>query len=155
MAKETSKPESGKGVLGGVGVIVVLIIMAASYFLGVDLLGFTTEEVGENGVDIEQGVDINIPGRYRNETFVSLQPYCLALKKKKGLHRIFPEKGLLFSAYSLAYLGYTETLQKVFKKLPNKLHEIQPADTIWQTNLLHYAIAGNHLETATFLIDPI
>lgn len=39
MSKSKSKSSSNKGPLGIIGVIIVLVLMAASYFFGVDLLG--------------------------------------------------------------------------------------------------------------------
>ena len=39
---------------------------------------------------IDQGADVNIPGRYRSKTYVLLKPYCIAYRnKKKGLPKIF------------------------------------------------------------------
>lgn len=44
MAKRKSKSKAGNTPLGIVGVIIVLILMALSYFLGVDLLGIGTDD---------------------------------------------------------------------------------------------------------------
>lgn len=44
MAKRKSKSKAGNNELGIVGVIIVLVLMALSYFLGVDLLGIGTED---------------------------------------------------------------------------------------------------------------
>jgi phosphatidylserine/phosphatidylglycerophosphate/cardiolipin synthase-like enzyme len=46
MSKSNNKPGSGKGPLGIIGVVVVLILMALSYYFGVDLLGFAGMDDG-------------------------------------------------------------------------------------------------------------
>jgi phosphatidylserine/phosphatidylglycerophosphate/cardiolipin synthase-like enzyme len=48
MAKSKKAPDLGKGPLGIIGVIIVLIVMAISYFFGIDLLGLP--DLGEGPV---------------------------------------------------------------------------------------------------------
>ncbi len=54
MAKQNSDSKSSKGPLSIIGVVVVLILMAASYFLGVDLLGLTGE--GDQSIETSPSV---------------------------------------------------------------------------------------------------
>jgi phosphatidylserine/phosphatidylglycerophosphate/cardiolipin synthase-like enzyme len=74
MAKRKSKPKSGSGPLGIVGVVVVLIIMAVSYFLGVDLLG-----IGSGG---DEPVVVSTSGEWYQIYFTN--PTCPPEAERTG-----------------------------------------------------------------------
>lgn len=55
---------------------------------------------------IRKGADVNIPGRYRSQSFVLLKPYCIAVRNKnESLQNLMLSNGHQMDIYSLSYLS--------------------------------------------------
>jgi len=103
---------------------------------------------------VENGADVNIPGRYRYETFVLVKPYSIAVTKKRYqaaeyLLKNDPEIDL----YTAAYLGWMDVLETWVEKRPTSINQHQPEETIGQVTALHHAVSGRHVEAARLLIE--
>jgi len=69
---------------------------------------------------IQKGADVNIPGRYRSQTFVLLKPYCIAVKNKnEKLQNLILSNGHQMDIYSLSYLGKVNEIQNTIKNNKN------------------------------------
>lgn len=117
------------------------------------------EAVNSNRIDlvkylVEQGADVNIPGRYRSQTFVLLKPYCIAHKKKKEtLKNYLLSNGHVMDIFSIAYLKGREDL---LNKLANRkylINQRQEEDKIWKVTPIHFAVSSNNLDTILPLLE--
>jgi hypothetical protein len=119
---------------------------------------FVWEAANTNRLDVlkylvEKGADVNIPGRYRSEMLVLLTPYCIAVKKKRTkIAAYLWDHGTQIDMYSAAFLGAMETLARLVKKDRDAVHVLHPADSAWNVVPLHYAVAGQQLEAARYLV---
>ncbi len=103
---------------------------------------------------IKSGADVNIPGRYRSETYVLLKPYCIAHKKKnKKLETFLLANGHTMDVYSLAYLGRNTELLKAISRQRKLVDQLQKEDKIWRVTPLHFAAAGNQISTMEMLLE--
>ncbi|MBT4503006.1 MAG: hypothetical protein HOC74_35055 [Gemmatimonadetes bacterium] len=103
---------------------------------------------------VEKGADVNIPGRYRSETFVLLKPYCIAeRRKRKQVAEYLLENGTEIDIYSAAFLGELEILKKRTEEKDNSANILHPDDSVWNVVPLHYAVAGEQIQTANYLIQ--
>lgn len=103
---------------------------------------------------IAEGANVNIPGRYRSETFVMLKPYCIAHKKKKDkLKDYLKLKGHKNDIFSIAYLGTKEEIHKAIKRDKKVVTKFQKEDKIWKATPLHFALSGQNIETAKVLCE--
>lgn len=101
---------------------------------------------------VEQGADVNIPGRYRSETLVLLTPYCIAIKRKrKQIAEYLLKNGTEIDIYSASFLGELEILKEQIQKNKKSVNTRHPNDTAWHVIPLHYAIAGEQTEAAKYL----
>lgn len=102
---------------------------------------------------IAQGADVNISGRYRNQTFVLLKPYCIAHRNgKEDLKNYLLEQGHQMDIFSLSYLGSgNEVLNKINSKR-ELLNLHQKEDELWKVTPLHFAVAGNNISTLETLL---
>lgn len=102
---------------------------------------------------LNQGADVNIPGRVRSESFVLIKPYCVAWSlKRKLIASALKAYGNVLDGFSMAYLGMLEPLKNLIQKEPQIVNQEQPEDKIWQVTLLHFALSGGHLPTTELLI---
>ncbi|GAB5554726.1 MAG: hypothetical protein Sapg2KO_43170 [Saprospiraceae bacterium] len=117
------------------------------------------EAVNGNRIDlveylIDAGADVNIPGRYRNETFVLLKPYNIAHRKKKEeLKAYLLSKGHEMDVFSLSYSGTATELATKIKKDKNLIHQEQPEDILWKVTPLHFALAGENKAVLIKLLE--
>jgi len=103
---------------------------------------------------IQQGADVNIPGRYRAQTYVLLKPYCIAHKKKyEALKKLLMESGHQMDLYSIAYIGTEADLTKAIKKNKKLINQLQKEDKHWQVTPLHFALSGNNISTVNILLE--
>lgn len=103
---------------------------------------------------IQQGADVNIPGRYRNQTYVLLKPFCIAHKNnKEKLKDILLSNGHIMDIYSLSYLGRNKEIIESIKEDSKLIKQIQKEDKIWDVCPLHFAVAGNNISTIETLLD--
>jgi hypothetical protein len=100
---------------------------------------------------VQKGADVNIPGRYRSETFVLLKPYCIAAKRqRKEIANFLLTNGTERDIYSVAFLGNLEMLKKLVAKNASLINATHPEDSAWDATPLHYAIAENRLKPQDF-----
>ena len=103
---------------------------------------------------VDQGADVNIPGRYRSQTFVLLKPYCIAHKnKKEGLKDYLFINGHEMDIHSLAYLGRNEDLTQKIHTDQKQINLAQKEDKIWEVTPLHFAVSGKHISTTELLLE--
>jgi len=103
---------------------------------------------------IQQGADVNIPGRYRAQTYVLLKPFCIAHKKKyETLKKVIMDRGHQMDIFSLAYLGTKEDLIKAVKKNKKLINQLQKEDKQWEVTPLHFALSGNNMATVNILLE--
>jgi ankyrin repeat protein len=103
---------------------------------------------------VRKGADVNIPGRYRSETFVLLTPYCIAEKRKrKKIAEFLLAHETELDIYSAAFLGDLGLLKKWVSRKASLVNASHPEDSAWDVIPLHYAIAGEQIEAAKFLIS--
>ena len=103
---------------------------------------------------VGKGADVNIPGRNRSETFVLLTPYCIAEKRKrKKIAEFLVTHGTELDIYSAAFLGNLGLLKKLVSRNAALVNASHPEDSIWDVVPLHYAIAGEQMKAAQFLIS--
>ena len=96
---------------------------------------------------IQQGADVNIPGRYRSETFVLLKPYCIAVRNKnERLQNLIISNGHQMDIFSLAYLGKIDEIQQSIRNNTNLLNQTQSEDTLWKVLPLHFAVVSKNIE---------
>ena len=69
---------------------------------------------------IQKGADVNIPGRYRSQTFVLLKPYCIAVRNKnESLQNLILSNGHQMDLFSLSYLGKVDEIQRIIRDNKN------------------------------------
>ena len=94
---------------------------------------------------ISKGANVNIPGRYRNQTLLLLKPYCIAFKKRdKAMAKLLLENGHEMDTYSTSFLGLDDDLMKMLRYDPMCSNEILAEDEIWKCTPLHYGTLGGH-----------
>ena len=94
---------------------------------------------------IQQGADVNIPGRYRAQTYILVKPYCIAHKKKyEALKKLLIDSGHQMDIYSIAYLGTETELTQAIKKNKKLINQLQREDKHWKVTPLHFALSGNN-----------
>ena len=102
---------------------------------------------------IQKGADVNIPGRYRSETFVLLKPYCIAIRNKnERLQNVIISNGHQMDIFSLAYLGKINEIQQSIRNNKELLNQTQSVDTLWKVTPLHYAVFSKNIETVHGLL---
>ena len=81
---------------------------------------------------VEQGADVNIPGRYRSETLVLLTPYCIARKRKRTeIARYLLANGTEIDIYSAAFLGEVDLVKEAAKTKKSAVNTRHPDDSAW------------------------
>ena len=94
---------------------------------------------------ISKGANVNIPGRYRNQTMLLLKPYCIATKKRdKAMAKLLLENGHEMDTYSTCFLGLDDDLMKMLRYDPTCPNKILDEDEIWNCTPLHYGTLGGH-----------
>jgi len=102
---------------------------------------------------VDKGADVNIPGRYRHETFVLVKPMSVAIKKHRTeIADNLKNAGTFLDIYTAAYLGMSEDVEKLMGHSPSIINKQQPEEGIWQVTPLHHAVAGGQKKTAEILI---
>ncbi len=98
---------------------------------------------------IARGADVNIPGRYRHESFVLLTPYCVArVFRREELADYLLEKGTRLDVYSAAYLGDASRVLRLIDADPTLINREHPLDSVWRVTPLHFAVSGCQMEIA-------
>jgi len=98
---------------------------------------------------IARGADVNIPGRYRHESFVLLTPYCVArVFRREELADYLLEKGTRLDVYSAAYLGDASRVFRLIDADPTLIDREHPLDSVWRVTPLHFAVSGCQMEIA-------
>lgn len=98
---------------------------------------------------IARGADVNIPGRYRHESFVLLTPYCVARAfRREELADYLLEKGARLDVYSAAYLGDASRVFRLLDADPTLINREHPLDSVWRVTPLHFAVSGCQMEIA-------
>lgn len=94
---------------------------------------------------IGEGASVNIPGRYRSQTFVLLKPYCIAHKKRKeDLKDYLISQGHVMDIFSVAYSGTISELEASIKIDKSLINKRQKEDTIWHVTPLHFALSAEN-----------
>jgi len=102
---------------------------------------------------IQKGADVNIPGRYRSQTYVLLKPYCIAVRNKnERLQNLILSNGHQMDIYSLAYLGKMDEIQNTIKNNKNLINQPQKEDNSWNVIPLHFALVSKKIETIKELL---
>ncbi|MEM7125138.1 MAG: ankyrin repeat domain-containing protein [Chloroflexota bacterium] len=102
---------------------------------------------------IEHGANPNIPGRYRSETFVLLTPYCIAKKRRRyKIAEFLLANGAELDIYAAAFMGDMIRLEEWISRQPSLVNARHPSDRAWDVTPLHYAITGEQIEAAEYLI---
>jgi len=102
---------------------------------------------------IQKGADVNIPGRYRSQTFVLLKPYCIAVRNKnQQLQNLILSNGHQMDIYSLSYLGKLDDIQKAIRSNKKLINYPQREDNSWRVIPLHFAVVSKKIETVRELI---
>ena len=102
------------------------------------------EAVNSNRIElvkylVKQGADVNIPGRYRSQTFVLLKPYCIAHKKKKEVVKNYLlSNGHSMDIFSIAYLKGKEELLTLLANNKQQVNRKQKEDKHWEVFPIHY-----------------
>ncbi len=103
---------------------------------------------------IEEGAKVNIPGRYRSQTFVLLKPYSVAHKKRKeDLKEYLISKGHVMDIFSIAYSGTISELESTVRKNKSLINKRQKEDKVWHVTPLHFALSGENESTLIRLLE--
>jgi len=103
---------------------------------------------------IQKGADVNIPGRYRSQTFVLLKPYCIAVRNRnEAIQKMILSNGHKMDIFSLSYLGMIDQIRKMARAHKNLLNQSQKEDTIWKVIPLHFAVVSKKIETVKALLE--
>lgn len=117
------------------------------------------EAVNKNRIElvkylINQGADVNIPGRFRSQTYVLLKPYCIAYKNnKESMQDMLLSNGHEMDIYSLSYLGRNKEIIDIVKKNKHLLNQLHKEDKIWKVCPLHFAVSANNISTIKILLN--
>jgi len=102
---------------------------------------------------IQKGADVNIPGRYRSQTFVMLKPYCIAVKNKNEItQNLILANGHQMDIFSLSYLGKVDEVIRAISDNKELLNQTQKEDILWKVTPLHFAVVSKKYDTVKELL---
>jgi ankyrin repeat protein len=102
---------------------------------------------------LDRGADVNVPGRYRHESFVLLTPHTVARSfGRTSLAELLWRNGARTDAYQAAYLGEVDRLRQLIERRPALVNREQPDDLVWPVTPVHFAVAGDRVTVANELI---
>lgn len=102
---------------------------------------------------IQKRANVNIPGRYRSESFVLLKPYCIAVRNKnEKLQNLMLSNGHQMDIFSLSYLGKVDEIQRTIKDNETLLNLPQKEDKLWKVIPLHFALVSKNIDTVKELL---
>lgn len=102
---------------------------------------------------VSEGADVDIPGRYRSETFVLVKPYTVAvLRKRTEIAEFLLDSGTVVDVYTAAFLGDDDRVMAAVGDDPVIVNADQPEETVWRVTPLHHALAGGHASVVCTLL---
>ncbi len=102
---------------------------------------------------IDLGANVNLTGCYNIETIVQINPLCAARwYRRDDLAEVLIRQGASNDIFRDAFSGEHRAVEEWLKKDNDLLNSEDPADEIYHTPLLSFAIAGGHRELADRLI---
>lgn len=103
---------------------------------------------------IQKGADVNIPGRYRSQTYVLLKPYSIAFKnKKEHLQNYLLSNGHEMDIYTLSYLGSPDEILTKLNKKKKLVNQPQKEDEQWEVCPIHFGVSGTNIPAIELLLD--
>jgi ankyrin repeat protein len=102
---------------------------------------------------VEQGADVNIPGRQRHESFVLIKPYVVARTfRRQRLAEYLLQAATEVDIYTACYLGDEARVAELLKANPSLINREQPEESVWFVTPLHHALSGEHKEIVELLL---
>ncbi|MBK35572.1 MAG: hypothetical protein CME26_08615 [Gemmatimonadetes bacterium] len=81
-------------------------------------------------------------------------PLCVALDRgRTSIADKLKDNGATLSVYDEAWMGNMVAVRDAVSAGPDFVNRPHPADEVWETTPLHFAIAGNQPEVARFLCN--
>jgi uncharacterized protein len=103
---------------------------------------------------VEQGAEVNAPGRYNGESFVLLTPYCAAIYyHRPQVAEYLRAHGAQEDIFRAAYLGDSETVARELAAHPDRLDAEDPHDRLYYVPLLSFAVAGGAIDLVERLLE--
>ena len=92
---------------------------------------------------VERGADVNIPGRYRSESFVLIKPYAAALLHgRTDVAAFLGANGTVIDVFTVAFLGDGDRVSVAIRRDPAVVNARQADDGVWRVTPVHHALAG-------------
>ena len=102
---------------------------------------------------VEQGADVNIPGRHRHESLVLVKPYAVARTfRRDRLAEYLLQAGTEIDLYTACYLGDNAGVVELLKAKPGLVNREQPEESVWFVTPLHHALSGGHKDIVELLL---
>ena len=113
------------------------------------------EETVDYLLETYSDIDLETRGCYYTPMLVEISPLCAALYKKRiAVVSKLESAGGRYDAVSMSYLGDLDSLQATLDATPSVLNtEFPQHDPQGPITLLHYAVAGNHDQVVSWLIQ--